>query len=856
MGRLKSELAEVIIANFCYPSFFDYRLDTLRTRPVDRRKRQEVWAYISSLPFGPLSPQDANTIEFRRFVERVFLRYIEINRGLIGAISVRRVSVARSRVSQLATTLIKDLNDFLTVGDASTFGRAKSVSSWGTVQGKSEPTWEQIEHATQLLQTTLLYLHSNTGKEAGAGKEAGQAAEALSLRETPPPVVAAPKAVPTAPKHEQEETSAARISTMPTQMLSPRVAQRIGYPGAAPGSLSRPVLGSKGEEREYGTVPLDLSATVLPAPRRQFLPLSRPSSASRPIAPVSTPPAAPAHEQGFDIAGAETARYLSVSPAGGAAPLVGGTQPPEMGDAAGQVERMSPETGDAAWLRILSEVREEAAPEPARQEATASRDEAAAHGEATASHVDSAQALANGATSPVGPFGSDLPDLPESFAVPDLGHLPPDLAELYGDYLRDSRSGATASALPGPARAESSAASATEHASEGATSSEQEETRQVFQGETRQDFSQRGPATIHNLGVPLVLPEAAEVDAVITALAGHLAEEAEQPWQGAFQETPAPPAQASGVTTIHPWQAREPAAQGEHLPASAASAGSLPIGSLSADPLAAVQPVSPALPKEAPVLAESGGADGHRSGGHGIAPAGDTEQAAGLLQQDEPVQPPETAGERPGPLADGLSPLGLLSGHSTTAPLAPQITRELYGLSPNEQAEGRLDGQAAPQAVHADGQMDGHVNEQAIMQSSGHAATQADGQAVGYTGLSTEPEGTKGTSPAFSSLVAPEQLGREMTEADVLIFVQLQHQVSTWVKIAAVSHQIEITGQDIPGLVAELRHTAALEEAELQVIESLVALCQRVATTRQATMEDYKQAMMLYLLHHRSRLAL
>jgi len=89
-----------------------------------------------------------------------------------------------------------------------------------------------------------------------------------------------------------------------------------------------------------------------------------------------------------------------------------------------------------------------------------------------------------------------------------------------------------------------------------------------------------------------------------------------------------------------------------------------------------------------------------------------------------------------------------------------------------------------------------------------------------------------------------------------MIFSQLQHQISTWVKMAAVSHQIDIAGRDAPELVEELRRTAALEEAELQVIESLVALCYRVTSTKQATMEDYKQAMMLYLLHHRSRLAL
>jgi hypothetical protein len=93
-------------------------------------------------------------------------------------------------------------------------------------------------------------------------------------------------------------------------------------------------------------------------------------------------------------------------------------------------------------------------------------------------------------------------------------------------------------------------------------------------------------------------------------------------------------------------------------------------------------------------------------------------------------------------------------------------------------------------------------------------------------------------------------------EGDVMIFSQLQHQISTWVKMAAISHQIDLTGRDAAELVAELRRAAALDEAELQVIESLISICQRVAATKHATIEDYKQAMMLYVLHHRSRLAL
>ena len=43
LARLKAELAETLISNFCYPRFYDYRIDSLRMRPIDRTKRQEVW---------------------------------------------------------------------------------------------------------------------------------------------------------------------------------------------------------------------------------------------------------------------------------------------------------------------------------------------------------------------------------------------------------------------------------------------------------------------------------------------------------------------------------------------------------------------------------------------------------------------------------------------------------------------------------------------------------------------------------------------------------------------------------------------------------------------------------------------
>jgi hypothetical protein len=373
-----------------------------------------------------------------------------------------------------------------------------------------------------------------------------------------------------------------------------------------------------------------------------------------------------------------------------------------------------------------------------------------------------------------------LPDLPEAFPLPELTDLPPDLAELYGEYLRDSRSGLIdAAALP-----------ATKEAPRAAENAEQQQVSSPLpEQEAKISAVERAPATPQYVGTSyLVAPEKAEVDALIAALADHVAEPPSLARQELYQGNGVPAMPA----TLHPFQLRDHIAQAKAMaPVSAAADASLPPSlvqpsrSVESPPPRSVE--SPPQPAEAP------------------APF-----AVPSQEQREAVSGPVQPTKQAEPLSGSPAPLGA----PPTVPLFPKTTQELRPLPGDEQ------------------------------------------EALEPGALEEAEQGTNTTPATFSSMTMPEQPEKEMTEADVLIFVQLQHQVATWVKIAAVSHQIEITGQDIPELVAELRHTAALEEAELQVIESLVALCQRVASTRQATMEDYKQAMMLYLLHHRSRMAL
>jgi hypothetical protein len=635
LERLKSELAEVIIANFCYPAFLDYRLNMLRTRPVDRRKRQEVWAYINSVNFKSLDTMDVASMDFRRFVERVFLRYIDMNRTLLARASPRQLAAVRARVPQLAAGVGRGLADYLALGEASAFGRARVVESWGaTREGSREISWEQIEKSTQLLQTTLVYLRSSGVDKAAPAAVGGGAHLA--------------------------DAALASISDFPTRLLSQVDAgQRLASAGATNGASVASYYAPSGQAAANGSQPgeqdqawiASLPAERQPAPQNLFQGPSRLPSISR---PVDRAPSTTASGASGDA---------SIERKEPPAPPIQSSPVPQ--PTAGS----RPEEDPDAWQPLLP--RGDAGQPPAR-----------------ASEVGAWSALADQ------PF-LELPELPEAFDTPRLLDLPPDLAELYGDYLRDARAGSV------------DLAPSDTHEPQAAEAQPAPPVAFLPQSETDD-----------------------EIDAIFTALSNHIAAHEVARQESAPQHAGAP---APGDT--------RPSGPVPHKP----------------DSLGAAQEASTASEASGPLMAQ-------RSGSGSLAASAPAPQAA----------------------------------------------------SPQQQVA------ASPDASRA-------------------AALPA----------SRPPERDPGAEEQ-----RPAAGAKGMTDGDVMIFSQLQHQISIWVKMAAVSHQIDLAGRDAAALVAELRRTAALEEAELQVIESLVALCQRVTSTKQATMDDYKQAMMLYLLHHRSRLAL
>lgn len=191
LARLKAELAETLLANFCYPRFFDYRTNTLRMRPVDRAKRQEVWLFLSSFDFNAWNRLDLLSTEFQRQVERLFIQFIQRNRTFFGEQGRKRMADVRMLINSSSTSVVEGLRKHLTNRQAANppFGSPRPVISWAAanITGQGELQWEQIAASTLLLQQQLQEVRGEI-----------KAAAANDGRAAPPTSAAAPSASPLA----------------------------------------------------------------------------------------------------------------------------------------------------------------------------------------------------------------------------------------------------------------------------------------------------------------------------------------------------------------------------------------------------------------------------------------------------------------------------------------------------------------------------------------------------------------------------------------------------------------------------------------------------------------------------------
>lgn len=184
VARLKAELAETLIANFCYPRFYDYRVNALRTRPVDRARRQEVWQYLNAVDFQVWGRVDVDSPEFQHQVERLCIHFVQRNRNFFGEQGRKRMADVRSLITHASLALAEGVRKHLQSKQGNpALGSPRPVVSWRGAPDSRHPdlSWEQILPGTMQLQQQLQEVRGEIHLAGPAGQ-------------TPPPAANLPNA--------------------------------------------------------------------------------------------------------------------------------------------------------------------------------------------------------------------------------------------------------------------------------------------------------------------------------------------------------------------------------------------------------------------------------------------------------------------------------------------------------------------------------------------------------------------------------------------------------------------------------------------------------------------------------------
>lgn len=188
MDRLRGELVEVLTAHYAYPTFFDFRADHAAMRPVDRAKREEVEHFLRSANFSALERTDITSPELRRFLERLLLRYIEVNPSLRSQKLNRRLPALRARAARLAAEVQRGLVAHLD-RKAPAFGAPRQHPSWvaGGAHGRHDG---EGEHNTRVLEALLVRRDDAPATREPAASAAGASQWGRSMADATIPVSA------------------------------------------------------------------------------------------------------------------------------------------------------------------------------------------------------------------------------------------------------------------------------------------------------------------------------------------------------------------------------------------------------------------------------------------------------------------------------------------------------------------------------------------------------------------------------------------------------------------------------------------------------------------------------------------
>ncbi len=285
IARLKAELAETLIANFCYPRFFDARTQSLRMRPVDRAKRQEVWLYLSAVDFTQWSRIDLMSPEFQHQIERLFIQFVQRNRSFFGEQGRRRMSDIRMLLSTSSGAVAQGLRNHI-MGQKqgnSSFGSPRPVVSWSSMRpdAKAEPTWEQIAASTMLLQQQLQELRGEIKSGASPDGRTSHAAPRRHAQSVPPAASLQGNSAGTAPATGSRNGAATRLPEAPANAAPQKRRSEPLVAHIDPPTLSLP---AQGRAAEPAAPPAPLRARKSEAPGAVG---EAPAPASLPAKPVN-----------------------------------------------------------------------------------------------------------------------------------------------------------------------------------------------------------------------------------------------------------------------------------------------------------------------------------------------------------------------------------------------------------------------------------------------------------------------------------------------------------------------------------------------------------------------------------------
>ena len=181
--RLRVEIVEAISAALAYPPFFDFRTGKLRSRPIDRAKVAEIEQFIGSANFAPIERASPSSPDTRRFIERLVLRYLEVNPSLTSANAARYLPIMRAQALRLTSETHRRFVAHLS-GAERDFGARRQATSWASAKRGGRHPVSDTDHSSRLLEAAM-----RQPERGASGRAAPQALKSAPADATTPALV-------------------------------------------------------------------------------------------------------------------------------------------------------------------------------------------------------------------------------------------------------------------------------------------------------------------------------------------------------------------------------------------------------------------------------------------------------------------------------------------------------------------------------------------------------------------------------------------------------------------------------------------------------------------------------------------